>query len=121
MTVRKPGCRDCEGLTGGDCGKHGPVVVRAHTEITIPTEVVWESDDFTPFTGPKGLCMKCGLRRATTWWASEGGTMALVRGWAAPWCLRCCVVEQLRIAHKMVERIPKLEAELAELDAAGGE
>ncbi len=64
---------------------------------------------------PEGTCVKCNLRTATTWWAGEGGDLALIHGDIEPRCEQCCVEDQLEFARKVAARIPALETRLAEL------
>ena len=44
MSVRMPGCRDCERWTSGDCGKHGPLVMPAQGEAQRATAALANRD-----------------------------------------------------------------------------
>jgi hypothetical protein len=67
-----------------------------------------------PFQIPENtICAKCSERAATEWWSPDG-VMAVVHGMCAAWCLACCLTEQLAHARKVADKIPQLEAELAE-------
>lgn len=46
--MRQQGCRDCDQMTSGDCGKHGPTIVT--NGVTIPP--------YAP--APRLQCPTCG-------------------------------------------------------------
>lgn len=69
---------------------------------------------FDPVRGP---CACCGRRPATVWWTGSEGVVAAVHGGAAPWCMVCALKARLRFAREVSASIPRLEAELARLEA----
>lgn len=62
-------------------------------------------------------CANCKTRKAFGWWVGDGGTMALIRGYKAPWCEHCTVTAQLQHARERAAEVPNLERRLAELNA----
>lgn len=70
---------------------------------------------------PSGMCVNCGQRPATSWWAGKASFFEVNHG--APvhaWCKVCVAEAQLEAAKVEAARIPKLEAELAELRRGDG-
>jgi hypothetical protein len=66
-------------------------------------------------TATRGPCVTCG-QPATTDWVGEGGVLAWTHGMSSPRCKRCCLVDQIAYARKVVARLPELEAELREIE-----
>ena len=95
----EPGCRLCEVLNQS----------KSTTYVYVPPP---DPDEFKV----TGTCQNCQQRPATEWWVAEGGSLAFTHGMRAKWCHRCVVTEQLRFAREIAATIPKLEAELTELD-----
>ncbi len=61
-----------------------------------------------------GLCVNCKIRPGTETWVGEGGTLALVHGFSARWCLQCCLEAQIEYCTKAAERLPDLKRQLEE-------
>lgn len=57
MNIRMAGCRDCEQITSGDCGKHGPLQVGS---ITFQQHPDWP----VTFTGSTALAVEIAALRA---------------------------------------------------------
>ncbi len=65
-----------------------------------------------------GLCKCCRKRKATIQWVGDGGVMAWAHGMAEGWCEICATEAQVEYARDAAQRLPELEARLAELREA---
>jgi hypothetical protein len=70
----------------------------------------------------KKTCGFCKKRQGTSWWCDGDGVMDFIHGMGVPCCDRCALEKQLAHALAMAATIPKLKADLAEIDRteAGG-
>lgn len=66
-----------------------------------------------------GTCPSCNERPATGIWVGDGGVMAYFHGAYTYWCEPCMLTAQIEHCKEAAERLPELEARLAELQAAG--
>lgn len=66
---------------------------------------------------PKGPCVKCGVRKATSWFVADGGTLAFVHGCGQAWCGPCCTQAAIEHAEEMASKLPgfKLDMERMKL------
>jgi hypothetical protein len=65
-----------------------------------------------------GMCVHCNERPATGKWVDDGGVFAYTHGWYEFWCEPCMVKAQIQYARECAERLPELEARLAELESS---
>lgn len=62
-------------------------------------------------------CANCKARPSVSWWCDDEGPQAMIRGYARPWCERCCIVAQIAHQRAMAAKLPETEARLAAIDA----
>jgi len=55
------------------------------------------------------VCANCKIRPGTETWVGEGGTLGLVHGFSAQWCLRCCLEAQIEYCQKAADRLLSLK------------
>lgn len=71
------------------------------------TETLWITAE--PWPTPDGICQVCKKRPATESVFGIPGSITF-------WCRRCILESSIKSAREAVAELPKLEAELAELD-----
>lgn len=63
-----------------------------------------------------GLCVNCKVRKPDGIWIGEGSMMDYIHGAGARWCNLCMRREQLKYAERLAADIPRLKAEIVELE-----
>jgi hypothetical protein len=82
------------------------------TRFETVNSVDMSVDPYAHDWSPKGPCVKCGVRKATSWFVAEGGALAFVHGCGQAWCGPCCTQAAIEHAEEMAAKLPGLQRDM---------